>query len=100
MAKHFIDKPILIGEDKQNNTGSEADLSDFHIGCTKSIVGCVESQQTSFDTTISSSSNPQGSGVDYKVSRAARLGETDMFVTTMAYSKRARRLLKHKIRDI
>jgi hypothetical protein len=89
-----------VGEDEQNNTSSEADLSDFHTGSTKSTAGCVESRQTSFDTTISASSNPQGSRVDYKVSRAAKLGETDMFVTTMAHSKMARRLLKRKTRDI
>lgn len=41
-AKHFVDKPILVGEDEQNNTSSETDLSDFHIGSTKSTVGCVE----------------------------------------------------------
>jgi hypothetical protein len=54
-----------MGEDEQ------ADLSDFHINSTKSTAGSLESRQTSLDTTISSSSKPQNSEVDCKVSKAA-----------------------------
>ena len=54
-AEQFTDNPVLIEEDEQNETGSEADLSDSHRDSTKSIAG-LNSRQTSLDTTISSSS--------------------------------------------
>jgi hypothetical protein len=64
-----------VREDKQNDISSEADLSDFHIESTKSTASCLESRQTSLDTTISSSSKPQNSEVDCKVSKAAEMCE-------------------------
>jgi hypothetical protein len=50
-AKQYADKPVLVGEDEQNNTGSKTDFSDF-IGSTKSATGCLGSRQTSLNTTI------------------------------------------------
>ena len=38
-AEQFTDNLVLIGEDEQNETGSEADLSDSHRDSTKSIAG-------------------------------------------------------------
>jgi hypothetical protein len=83
-VKQFTENPILIGEDEQNNTSSKPNLSDFHTDSTRSTAGCLESRQTSLNTTISSSPNPQGTKVDYKVSRAAKLGETDALVAKTA----------------
>ena len=76
------------------------DLSDFHTNSTKSTIGCLESRQTSLNTTISSSSNPQSSKADYKGSRVAKLCENDTFVTEKAHSKRVSGLLKRKTRSI
>jgi len=98
-AKQFIENPVLVGEDEQNNTSSEVDLSDFHTDSTKSTADCLESRQTSLNTTISSSSNPQGTEVDCKVSRAAKLGETEALVGKTACGKRVRRPLKRKARN-
>ena len=38
-AKQFTDKPILLGKDEQNETGSKADLSDFYADSTKFTAG-------------------------------------------------------------
>ena len=97
-TKQFIDNPVLIEEDEQNETNSEADLSDSHRDSTKSIAG-LNSRQTSLDTTISSSSIPQSYSVDCEVSRAAKLDESSALVTKTAYVKRVCSLLKHMTRN-
>jgi hypothetical protein len=76
------------------------DLSEFHTNSTKSTAGCLESRQTSLDTTISSSSNPQSSKADCEESRAAKLRENDTFVTDIAHSKGVSGSLKRKTRSI
>ena len=58
----------------------------------------MESRQTSLDTAISSSSIPQGYDVDSKVSRTAKLGETNALVSKTARVKTVRRLVKRKTR--
>jgi hypothetical protein len=75
------------------------DLSDFHIGSTKYTTGCLESQQTSLNTKISSNYNPSGSKVGCKVSRAAKLSETNALVAKTARGKRVPRPLKRKARN-
>ena len=63
----------------------------------KSTIGCLESQQNSFNTTISSSFNPQA---DFKGIRVVKLCKNDTFMTEIAHSKRVYGLLKHKTRSI
>jgi hypothetical protein len=97
-AEQFTDNPVLIGEDEQNKTGSEADLSNSHRDSTKSIAG-LNSRQTTLDTTISSSSIPQSHDVDHEVTGAAKLDESSTLVTKTAHVKRVRSLLKRKTRN-
>jgi hypothetical protein len=97
-AEQFTDNSVLIGEDKQNKTGSEADLSNSYKDSTKSIAG-LNSRQTTLDTTILSSSILQSYNVDYKVSRAAKLDKSSTFVTKTVYIRRVCSLLKHKTRN-
>jgi hypothetical protein len=97
-AEQFTDNLVFIGEDKQNKTGSEADLSNSYRDSTKSIAG-LNSRQTSLDTTILSSSIFQSYNIDYKVSRAAKLDKSSTFVTKTVYVKRVCSLLKYKTRN-
>jgi hypothetical protein len=95
-ANQFTDSPILIEKDGQNETSSKADLSDPYIGNTKSTIVCLNSQQTSFDTTISSSSVFRSYDIDCKGSRAAKLGEIKVHMTKTICVKRVRCPLKRK----
>jgi len=72
-APNAIEKPALDDDDRSIN--SNKSMLDFHTNSTKSTAGCLESRQTSLNTTISSSSKPQNSEVDCKVSKAAELCE-------------------------
>jgi len=95
-AEQFTDNPVLIGEDEQNETGCETDLSDSHGDSTKSIAS-LNSRRSSLNTTISSSSNPQSHDVDREVRRAAKLYESSALKT--AHVKRVRSPLKRKTRN-
>jgi hypothetical protein len=97
-AEQFADNPVLIREDKQNKTGSEADLSNSYRDSTKSIAG-LNSQQTSLDTTILSSSISQSYSINCKINRTAKLDKSSTLVTKIVYIKKVCSLLKYKTRN-
>jgi hypothetical protein len=82
------------------DTSSKANLSNFHVHSTKSAIGCLESRQTSLDTTISSSSISQGYNVNSKESVIAELVETNALLTKTAHVKIVCRSVKRKARNI